>query len=76
MQSVFEQSLPDLIPDWMPVRVAIGSTRMAQAHPRRQTRQTKRGRFGSDAIRTERALDAGANGPQQECREMRMIGRL
>jgi hypothetical protein len=34
------------------------------------------GRFGSDSIRTDHALDAGANRAQQERRQMRVIGGL
>ena len=33
-------------------------------------------RFGSDSLRTVSALDAGANRPQQERRQMRVIGSL
>jgi hypothetical protein len=42
----------------------------------KKTRQNKKESLRSDSIGTEKALDAGANRPQQECRKVRMIGRF
>jgi hypothetical protein len=62
-QSVSERSLRRTCPGWKPVRV-------------KKTRQSNDREPRFDSIETEKVLDAGSNGSQQECRQMRVIGRF